>query len=829
MITIDQVKEPVKLSGQKFSIDNLKKNGLLENEVNLYVNAFPIQFNRDLSIHEYPFTITPEINEEYLISKIFKSLSHQIYETYGIFYRSGKSFNSVKEVLEPKEFKTSIVDEGKLEYTLQIDKKAKTSTIIKGQKDNFNQTQEQILFLIIREILTTNPNVKVDRDNFYLENQSKPIKGIKQKYNIHDGYKISLKQTEEGLCLIIGIKNRVKGDLNVYDALTNKEFNFGKTEEDRIENLIGKRFVPDYSTRSKVIYDIRKDRNPKNMTINHEKETYNYVDFYNTVFEYEIKDENQPMIQVEYKHSGGETRYGWFVPELCQLIGVNKNDAENSKFMKELAQYTRLDPDQVIKQIDKCIDLFKDETERKPKEEEKKDDKKESKNEIKNIDIYNTSNKKRQFYGIEIIKLKNLTSCHIIQPKFNYGKKKKVPLNKDTEVERLNMNSTNWVCLYHKSLEKSTFDLLNDITFCQKRLGINLKSNDSNWIRMNSDDIEDWEDEVEQKIDETDIEFVIFFISKENNHLYKELKQFSLCKKGYVSQVINSDKYKELRQNKKQASYISNILTQINCKLGGANYILNLDDDIKQRDIMFIGIDFGLNASHTWKRREKGVITLVATRDKTFSKFYAQNEILECKANYLLSIKEYISSFINSAIKKYEKEENKPPKNIIFYRQGISEYSIESIKSEIKVIEEVCNLKNINYYYVIVNMKTSLKLFELNLAKTPREPGVYKNPESGLVVLNKITNFNKFEFYLQPQKVTQGSATPTSFHVIYGNMNYPEILIKLTYWTTFIYPNWKNAVRIPHVLKIAEKYSSMTSGVTQGRNDDNISDLLPGL
>ena len=265
------------------------------------------------------------------------------------------------------------------------------------------------------------------------------------------------------------------------------------------------------------------------------------------------------------------------------------------------------------------------------------------------------------------------------------------------------------------------------------------------------------------------------------------------------------------------------------CKLGGANYILNLDDDIKQRDIMFIGIDFGLNASHTWKRREKGVITLIATRDKTFSKFYAQNEILECKSNYLLNIKEYISSFINSAIKKYEKEENKPPKNIIFYRQGISEYSIESIKSEIKVIEEVCNLNSINYYYVIVNMKTSLKLFESNSAKTQRETGVYKNPESGLVVLNKITNFNKFVFYLQPQKVTQGSATPTSFHVIYGNMNYPEILIKLTYWTTFIYPNWKNAVRIPHVLKIAEKYSSMTAGVTQGRNDDNISDLLPGL
>ena len=828
MKTINQAKEPEKLSGIKFDIDNLRKSGLLEKEeVELYVNAFPIQFTKDLNIHEYPFTIIPEVNQDHLISKIFKSLSHEIYETYGIFYRSGKSFNSVKEVLEPKEFKAPVVDEGKIEYTLQIDKKAKTTIIKKDQKDNFTQTQEQILFLIIREILTTNPNVKVDRDNFYLENKSHPIKGIKQTYHIHDGYKISLKQTEEGLCLIIGIKNRVKGDLNVYNALMNEEFNFGETLEERIENLIGRRFVPENGTRSKIINDINKDRTPENTSINHGKETYsNYVEFYKKVFNIEIKNKDKPMIQVLYKQSDGEQKYGWYVPELCKLIGVNESDTENNKFMKELAQYTRLEPDQVTKQIDKCVELFNDETIR--TDEDKKDGK--EKNEKKQIDIYNTSKKKREFYGIEITKMKNLKSGHIIQPKFDYGKQKKVPLNKDTQVASLKMPSTKWICLYHKSLEKSTYGLSNDILYCQKRLGINLKSEDSNWIPMGNDNIKNWEDTVEEKMEEADIKFVIFLISKENNDLYKKLKKFSLCEKGYVSQVINFNKYIELKNKNKQASYISNILTQINCKLGGANYTLNLDENIKQRDIMFIGIDFGLNASHTWKRRENGVISMVATRDKTFSKFYAQNEILKCKENnYLLTLQEKISSFINTAIKKYEKEEKTPPKNIIFYRQGISEYSVENIKSEIRIIEEICNLNKIYYYYVVVNLKASVKLFELNMNRTDRERGKYKNPETGLVVLNKITDLNKFEFYLQPQKVTQGSATPTQFRVIYGNMNFPEILIKLTYWTTFIYPNWKSAVRIPHVLKIAEKYSSMTAEVTRDRNNENISDLLPGL
>ena len=138
------------------------------------------------------------------------------------------------------------------------------------------------------------------------------------------------------------------------------------------------------------------------------------------------------MIQVLYKQSDGEQKYGWYVPELCKLIGVNESDTENNKFMKELAQYTRLEPDQVTKQIDKCVELFNDETIR--TDEDKKDGK--EKNEKKQIDIYNTSKKKREFYGIEITKMKNLKSGHIIQPKFDYGKQKKVPLNKDTKIPK---------------------------------------------------------------------------------------------------------------------------------------------------------------------------------------------------------------------------------------------------------------------------------------------------------------------------------------------------------------------------------------------------------
>ena len=879
MSTINPVKEPKQIQGIKFNIESLKKKEIIDNDkkVKLYVNAFPIKFCRDIKIYEYPFTVEPENKEEYIISKIFNELSREIHQKYGLFYRSGNSFYAIKEELNLNDFKVSIENKGKIEYNLKVDKKAETTTIKKDQKTNFSQIQEKIIFMIIREILTTNPNVKVDRDNFYLENNPKKVKGTGQTYFIHDGYKLSLKQTEVGLCLIVGIKNRIKGDLNVYDALMDEERNYGEDLNERIENLIGKRFVPEGSTKSKLIYDIDKDLTPKNSSTNYGKDIFpNFIEFFQKVFKKKIEHEDQPLILVKVKGPQGEDKLNKYVPEFCWLNGINENDINSFEFMKKLSQETKLEPDEKVKKIDKCIHLFYDKTEKKPnnekkedkkEEDEKKEDKKEgdekkgkkkkkknknrkkneekdkkeenekeeeknentiNENKINEIDLYNTSDKKREFYGIQILKLDNISSYYIVQPTFNNGKNKNLKLNSIFPVFKSNIDTSQWLCLYHKSLEKSTYELLDNLKYYQESLGIKVENKDSNWIEMNSNDFEDWKKTVEKEIEKKEVKFVIFYISNRNNHLYNKLKKHSNCDNGYISQVI---KYESFKNMKKKASYISKLLLQINSKLGGVNYKLNLDKNILDRNIMFIGIDFGLNSSHTWDKRKKGAMTMVATRDKYYSQFFSRNVIIDCEnKDYILSIQENMSKFIENAIKKYEKQESgNTPKNIIIYRQGISSYQVDYIKPEVTIIEEICKLKNINYYYVIVNEKTSLKFFELNLKKTEKENGEYKNPQPGLVVLDQVVDMNKFEMYLQPQKVTQGSATPTYFHAIYGNMNFPELLIKLTYWTTYLYPNWQNAVRIPHVLKIAEKGSYMTAKITRKQNNEKLSEKLPDL
>ena len=61
------------LKGIEWKKDDMLKRKLLQrsDSVALYVNAYSINFTKDITIHEYPFEIKPEVHEENAIRKIF--------------------------------------------------------------------------------------------------------------------------------------------------------------------------------------------------------------------------------------------------------------------------------------------------------------------------------------------------------------------------------------------------------------------------------------------------------------------------------------------------------------------------------------------------------------------------------------------------------------------------------------------------------------------------------------------------------------------------------------------------------------------------------------
>ena len=474
-------------------------------------------------------------------------------------------------------------------------------------------------------------------------------------------------------------------------------------------------------------------------------------DYYNEKYKIKIHNTNQPLLIVKRKNSEGKDITLYFVPELCYLAGLDDEFIKDRDFMKQLADYTKLNPKDRINKTNEFLNLLK---------------------ETKKIEGKLSSKEKSELYGIEITALDQLHKAYNMKDTILLANNKKEISSKDKVFDVISKKDmTKWICLYRKSNFNDADNLYKNLNKASH--GYKLVISEPEWVEMDDyDNADTWVNTASDYMKNKEYSFALFLLDK-NDRIYKNIKIYSLCRDGYVSQVVKAS---SLRKN--PLSVCSKILLQINAKLSGVSYIAKFDKSIKDLKLMIIGVD----SSHI-KGQRTGV-AMVATINTSFTNFYNKEEIIkeEKKERFLFAI----SSFIEEALGKYSGLNKQLPGGIIIYS---------------------CDKNKIPYEYILVNTKTTYKFFEKNKNE-------YKNPEGGLLVINGVTNRNLFEFYIQPQQVTGGSATPSCFTVAYGNMDYPEIIPKLTFDLCHLYSNWQGTIRVPHVLKSAEKLSKMTAKYT---------------
>lgn len=367
----------------------------------------------------------------------------------------------------------------------------------------------------------------------------------------------------------------------------------------------------------------------------------------------------------------------------------------------------------------------------------------------------------------------------------------------------------NWICIYHQKNYEDANILNETMKKCCK--GIGLKVSDPLWIEVNSNNFKDWIEEINSESPEQK-QITVCVLDRNMDKIYEKLKIDSLNKKGYLTQCV---KTQSLRKNAMSAC--TNLLKQINSKLGGASYAIDYDNSVKKENLMVVGVD----SSHISGKRTG--VAMVASTDDKFLNFYNKIDIIAEKNKEQLTY--CVRGFLEEAIQNYFKQnsnkKNRLPSGIVIYRQGCSFEQKEYLKKEIAEIKSFLDgegIKNIlrenpiPFYYVLVNTKTNFKFFEMEKVNNSTN---YNNPQQGFIIYDQVTNPDLFEFYLQPQLVTQGTATPSLFTVVYGDLNLPEMVVKLTYDLCFNYPNWNGPIRVPGPLKLAEKLSKMTAKHTK--------------
>ena len=748
--------------------------------VGVYANLFEMKFTKEIKMYQYPYEVIPEISKDNM--KIRKELfiepQRQLKEKYGLFLIDSDSIYSLEKVDDINVVKTSLRLKNEVnKYEIKINKYLNPTVI--NEKDAMkSEIQKHFIELIVKDILLANPNIERFKDTYIMLDRVETLNIDKfSSVNFYPGFRTSFVETDKGMFLNVVLTHKFIRNTTLLDYM--KQFgdiNKKSIQEDINAELKGRSFKVDYAKRNYIIDEIDFDLNPVNKKLNYEDKTINHIEYYKKAYNIDIKNKDQPLIIVRKKDS----KSIYFVPELCYLVGIDESDTTNKKFMKKVSECTKMDPTQKVLETNEFIQLLQDKTE----------DKK----------THMSSKKKSDHYGIKITPLKDLFPAYYMkQPQLLDGTGQVFDkYNKEIKLNKNIINKVKWVLFYEDNYDENEKYLLKDFKDASGKYGIKLENPLKVKIPYGAE-VDEWIREANKYFGEEkrEYDFALFLLG-ENIYIYPQLKMHSLCHNGYISQVVKVDTL----YNDKIKNICSNILIQINAKLGGSLHKIQIDKALAGKKLMVIGVD---SSKHKDKNNYGTGIAMVATINDSLSNFYSESKIV--KINYMKDqFHLCISNFIENALKVYEKNNNgKKPDWIIIYRQGVSKEQKEKLKPEIREIDETCSNQNIPYYYIFVNTKSTFKFFEKD------KNGKYSNPQSGLLVLDGVINHNNFEFYIQPQYVNQGSATPTCFHVAYGNLNFPELIPKFTYDLCHLYSNWQGSVRIPHVMKCAEKLSKMTA------------------
>jgi len=774
----------------KPTLAKAKLTYLKPEEKEIYVNLFKINIKKPLKLFQYPYAVSPEIDAADLRirNKLFRYAGigereqrKKVKDFYGECFVFGDSLYAMKEIKEPKIFDCKLYLDGLTKYEIKIQPKANERTINQCDLEKDPLTK-QFIEILIRDILRANPNLDFYRGLFVLKNQRKVIDSKNGSVNFYPGYTTSFMETEGGNYLNVTLKNKILSTDTVLEYMDYYGYKT-QSEKDKLrDDLIGKSFKVCYAKKNYVIDDILFDRNPKLQDFMYDGKKVFLKDYYLQKHKIKIKNLDQPLLVVKKENSEKKEINLYFVPELCNLAGLDDEFIKDRDFMKKLADYTKLEPKDRINKTNEFLNLLVN-------------------NERKGQDQL-SAREKSELYGIEVTALDKHHKAYNMKETILEGHNHQAITAKNKQFNVISKKDmTKWICLYRKSNYNDADNLYKSLS--QASRGYKLTISEPEWVEMGDrDSAKIWVDTAGDYMKGNQYKFALFLLDR-NDKIYKQIKIHSLCKHGYISQVVKVSSIKK----KNALSVCSKILLQINAKLSGVSYIAKFDDDIKNRKLMVIGVD----SSHI-KGKRTGV-AMVATINTSFTNFYNKEQIIEekTKEHFLFAI----SAFIEEAIVKYNEFNKHLPAGIIIYRQGVSFQQKDFLEKEVENIQKVCDKNKILYEYILVNTKTTYKFFEF-------QKGGYVNPEGGLLVLDGVTNRNLFEFYIQPQTVTGGSATPSCFTVAYGTFNFPEIIPKLTFDLCHLYSNWQGPVRVPHVLKSAEKLSKMTAKYTCEELNENL-------
>ena len=320
-----------------------------------------------------------------------------------------------------------------------------------------------------------------------------------------------------------------------------------------------------------------------------------------------------------------------------------------------------------------------------------------------------------------------------------------------------------------------------------------------------------------KKENATDFIFMFMDSRKKNRFHYKIFK--SVINKfnwSIPTQVILYDE-KKFKFNKSNLSQFTNILCQMWAKKGNELYIC---------DFSFVPKTMVIAYSSTTIQDKKVLTSITVSIGTKLYEYIFNSELAEIKSKDT-RISPSIGPLLEKSLKNIGKHLKKKIENIVIYRDAVNEkqqdsinlYEVDFIKKAINSANEELEKKiftDTKWCLILVSKINKIKMF-LKTNQGGNNPNYIDNIPVGTVIDRKITNKDKYDFYLNSAESRQGTCSSTHYTVLYDDTKLSAMQIyKLTYYLTYLSYNTTKSIRVPAPLYFVTRRNKFTTENLRG-------------
>uniref|UniRef100_A0A3P8XTX2 Piwi-like protein 2 n=1 Tax=Esox lucius TaxID=8010 RepID=A0A3P8XTX2_ESOLU len=618
----------------------------------------------------------------------------------------------------------------------------------------------------------------------------------KHRLQVWPGYSTCIKHTDGGLYLQVDVSHKVLRNDSVLDCMNVIYQQSRESFQDECtKELIGSIVITRYNNRTYRIDDIEWGKSPKDTFTMADGSTTTFVEYYSKNYGITIKEMDQPMLihrPKERSRPGGKqviTGEILLLPELSFMTGIPDKMRKDFRAMKDLTMHINVSGEQHTHSLKQLL---------------------------KNINTNPEAQMELARWGLEISQDILVTTGRILpleticlqSASFVTGADLSWSREvvRDASISSIPMNC--WAIFYPRRCAEQAEDLVS--CFGQVAGPMGLRLDRPIRVELKDDRTETYIKSIHSQLtSEPNVQLVVCIMTGNRDDLYSAIKKLCCVQSPVPSQAIN---VRTISQPQKLRSIAQKILLQMNCKLGGELWTVN----IPLKHLMVIGVD----VHHDTSKKNRSVMGFVASLNSLLTRWYS-------RVTFQMPNEEIINGLrvcLVAALQKYYEVNHNFPEKIVVYRDGVSEGQLKTVElyevpQLLKCFETFprCEPKLV---FIVVQKHISTTLYSCSGAR-------FGTPPPGTVLDHTVTNRDWIDFYLMAHHIRQGCGLPTHYISVYNTANLsPDHLQRLTFKMCHMYWNWPGTIRVPAPCKYAHKLAFLSGQYLHSEPSIQLADKL---